>query len=352
MFQVYLPIVEVHINILYLLSISGFIGFLSGLLGIGGGFLMTPVLIFFGIPPMHAIANGSNNILASSVSGTFAHWYKKQVDIKMGFYILGGGFFGATIGIYFIKLLIQAGKINTITSILYFVLLTSFGLLMFIESLAEYRRIKNKKFIRQKFRKHTWIHGLPFKVRMNSSRLYISIIPPIFFGFLTGIISSMMGVGGAFILIPVMIYVLGMPSKLVPGTSLFVMIFVMTFVTFFHAITNHNIDLILVSILMLGSVIGVQLGTRLGMNLKNEELRILMSIIITIFGLKFGYSLFVEELKFKIVKKIENQDHLNFFQDFIYQFVNTSPILYALTAVGLAILIGYFSSFIFKKLKY
>jgi len=126
MFQVYLPIVEVHVNILYLLLISGFIGFLSGLLGIGGGFLMTPVLIFFGIPPMHAIANGSNNILASSVSGTFAHWYKKQVDIKMGLYILSGGFFGATIGIYFVKLLIQIGKINTITSILYFVLLTSF----------------------------------------------------------------------------------------------------------------------------------------------------------------------------------------------------------------------------------
>ena len=352
MLQVYLPIVEVHVNILYLLLISGFIGFLSGLLGIGGGFLMTPVLIFFGIPPMHAIANGSNNILASSVSGTFAHWYKKQVDIKMGLYILIGGFFGATIGIYFVKILIQIGKINTITSVLYFVLLTGFGLLMFIESLSELRRIKSKKFIKRKFHKHTWIHGLPFKVRLNSSRLYISIIPPIFFGFLIGIISSMMGVGGAFILIPVMIYVLGMPSKLVPGTSLFVMIFVMAFVTFFHAITNHNIDLILVSILMIGSVIGVQFGTRLGMNLKNEELRILMSVIIIIFGLKFAYSLFVEELKFKIFRKIESQDQLNFFQDFIYQFVNTNPILYALTAVGLALLIGYFSSFIFKKLQY
>ncbi|NCU51841.1 MAG: sulfite exporter TauE/SafE family protein [Candidatus Fonsibacter ubiquis] len=321
MLQVYLPIVEVHVNILYLLLISGFIGFLSGLLGIGGGFLMTPVLIFFGIPPMHAIANGSNNILASSVSGTFAHWYKKQVDIKMGLYILIGGFFGATIGIYFVKILIQIGKINTITSVLYFVLLTGFGLLMFIESLSELRRIKSKKFIKRKFHKHTWIHGLPFKVRLNSSRLYISIIPPIFFGFLIGIISS-------------------------------VMIFVMAFVTFFHAITNHNIDLILVSILMIGSVIGVQFGTRLGMNLKNEELRILMSVIIIIFGLKFAYSLFVEELKFKIFRKIESQDQLNFFQDFIYQFVNTSPILYALTAVGLALLIGYFSSFIFKKLQY
>jgi len=289
MLQVYLPIVEVHVNILYLLLISGFIGFLSGLLGIGGGFLMTPVLIFFGIPPMHAIANGSNNILASSVSGTFAHWYKKQVDIKMGLYILIGGFFGATIGIYFVKILIQIGKINTITSVLYFVLLTGFGLLMFIESLSELRRIKSKKFIKRKFHKHTWIHGLPFKVRLNSSRLYIS---------------------------------------------------------------NHNIDLILVSILMIGSVIGVQFGTRLGMNLKNEELRILMSVIIIIFGLKFAYSLFVEELKFKIFRKIESQDQLNFFQDFIYQFVNTSPILYALTAVGLALLIGYFSSFIFKKLQY
>jgi hypothetical protein len=223
---------------------------------------------------------------------------------------------------------------------------------MFIESLSELRRIKNKKFIKRKLHEHTWIHGLPFKVRLNSSRLYISIIPPIFFGFLIGIISSMMGVGGAFILIPVMIYILGMPSKLVPGTSLFVMIFIMAFITFFHAITNHNIDLILVSILMIGSVIGVQFGTRLGMNLKNEELRILISIIIIIFGLKFGYSLFVEELKFKIFKKIESQDQLNFFQDFIFQFVNTSPILYALTAVGLALLIGYFSSFIFKKLQY
>jgi uncharacterized membrane protein YfcA len=352
MFQVYLPIVEVHVNILYVLFASGFIGFLSGLLGIGGGFLLTPVLIFLGIPPLHAVANGANNILASSVSGTFAHWYKKQVDIKMGFYILVGGIIGAGFGIYLVKLLIQMNKFNKVTTILYFILLTTFGLLMFIESFSEYRRIKNKRFIRRKVHKHTWIHGLPFRARMNASMLYTSVIPPIFFGFVVGIISSMMGVGGAFILIPLMIYVIGMPSKLVPGTCMFVMIFVMTFITFFHAVTNHNIDLVLVFILMFGSVIGVQLGTRLGINLRNEELRILMSTIIIIFGLKFGYSLFFKELKFKIFKKIETQDNLNFFQDFIYQFATDSSILYALTAVIMAILIGYLSSFIFKKLQY
>jgi len=350
MFEVYLPVVEIQINVIYLFLISTIIGFFSGMLGIGGGFLLTPSLILFGIPPVHAIANGANNILASSVSGTVTYWYRNLVDFKIGLYLLTGGLIGAITGTFIFKFLISQGIVDTMVSFLYFILLTSFGLIMFIESFIELRRIKQNKFIRRKLHRHYWLHGLPFKIRMHASMLYISIIPLLFFGFIIGIISSLIGVGGAFILVPVMIYVFDMPSKLVPGTSLFVMIFVMIFTTIFHAITNHNIDLILVFILILGSVIGVQLGTRVGINMRNEDLRLLMSLVIILFGLKFGYSTFVEEISVKLFKKTDVSKDLNILQSYIDYFAAHNSFIYAIVAVAVAIIFGLLGAYLSRKI--
>lgn len=243
MLQIYLPIAEVTINVATLLFVSVVVGFFAGLLGIGGGFLLTPILIFLGIPPIYAVANGANNILAASVSGTIGHWFKDQLDIKMGILIIVGGVVGAIFGIFLFKYFLLQGSVNKIISIMYCILLSGIGISMLIESLVEIRRIRLNRFIRRKLHTHYWVHNLPFKIRIHKSKLYISIIPPVFFGAVVGILSSMLGVGGGFLLVPIMIYILGMPARLVAGTSLFVMIFIMIVVTFLHAINHNSVDI-------------------------------------------------------------------------------------------------------------
>ncbi len=350
MLNIYLPIAEVFINVPLLLLVSGVVGFLTGLLGIGGGFLMTPILIFLGIPPIYAVANGANNILAASVSGTLAHYFKKHIDIKMGILILIGGLIGSVIGVEIFIFFLKQGSINSLITILYFVLLSIIGLLMFIESLSEIIRIKNKRFIRRKLHKHYWIHNLPFKIRIHASKLYISAIGPIFFGILIGLISSLLGVGGGFILVPILIYVIGMPAKLVPGTSLFAMIFVMIIVTLLHAIVNNTIDIYLVLILAIGSVLGAQLGSKVSYKLAGEELRAILSILILILGLKFGYDLFFSE----IVSTINSPDilvpDLSSFTNFILNVSNSYPIIYGITSVSIAIGIGIVIAYSFRKI--
>jgi uncharacterized membrane protein YfcA len=350
MFEIFLPVVQIHVNYIYILLISASIGIVGGIIGIGGGFLMTPVLIFLGIPPSYAIANGSNNILASSVSGTLNSWYKKELDLKMGYFILIGAFIGVTFGTLVFKILIRIGIIDEITAVLFFLLLTSFGGLMLTESIIEIYKRKEKKIILKKRNKHSWIHALPFKVRMPTSRLYTSVIPPIFFGFLAGIISALLGVGGAFLLIPAMIYIIRVPIKVVRGTSLLVVVFTMTFATFFHSIANRNIDLILIILLMTGSVIGVQIGVRISNKLRNEELKFLMSILIIMFGLKFGKSLFLGEKKIRFLRKIEIDNQFNALNKFITNFLYQHKIIYSITAIGLALLFGFLGSFLFRKI--
>ena len=350
MFDFYLPITEVTINIPLLLIISAAVGFLTGLLGIGGGFLMTPILIFLGIPPVYAVANGANNILAASVSGSLAHYFKRQIDLKMGLLILIGGLVGSIIGVEIFIFFLKKGTINSVISISYFILLSSIGLLMFYESLSEMRRIRNNKFIRRRMHQHYWIHNLPFKVRIHDSKLYISAIGPIFFGVLIGLVSSLLGVGGGFILVPILIYIIGMPAKLVPGTSLFAMIFVMIIVSLLHAISNKTIDIYLVMILAFGSVFGAQLGSVISSKLAGEELRGLLSILILTFGFKFGYDLFFSKILPSMNIASAAQPELNNFTSFVINASHNYPIIYGISSISVAIVIGIVVAYSFKKI--
>jgi len=349
MFDFYLPIAEVTINIPLLLLISAAVGFLTGLLGIGGGFLMTPILIFLGIPPVYAVANGANNILAASVSGSLAHYFKNHIDVKMGVLILVGGLIGSIIGVEIFIFFLKKGTINSLISISYFILLSSIGLMMFYESLSEMRRIRKNKFIKRRMHQHYWIHNLPFKVRIHASKLYISAIGPIFFGILIGLISSLLGVGGGFILVPILIYIIGMPAKLVPGTSLFAMIFVMIIVTLLHAIANYTIDIYLVFILALGSVVGAQLGSIISSKLAGEELRGLLSILILTFGFKFGYDLFFSKIlpSMNIASTITPE--FNSFTNLIINVSQNYPVIYGIASVSIAIIVGIAVAYSFKK---
>ena len=351
MFDIYLPIAEVFINAPLLLLISTIVGLLTGMLGIGGGFLMTPILIFFGIPPIYAVANGANNILAASVSGTLAHYFKGQLDLKMGALILVGGIVGSIIGIEIFNYFLNEGSINNIISILFFGLLTLVGPSMLFESLSEIRRINNRRFIRRKLHKHYWIHNLPFKTRIRSSKLYISVIPPIFFGILIGLLSSILGVGGAFLLVPILIYIIGMPAKLVPGTSLLAMIFVMIGVTLLHALQNNTIDFYLVLILVLGSVTGAQIGTYINIKMKGEQLRAILSVVVLGCGLKFGYDLFQQKIIPAVnITNLKGPIELNSFSQGLINISNQNPEIYAIFSITVAIVLGIIVAYSFKKL--
>jgi len=350
MLQIYLPIAEVTINVATLLFVSVVVGFFAGLLGIGGGFLLTPILIFLGIPPVYAVANGANNILAASVSGTIGHWFKDQLDTKMGILIIVGGVVGAIFGIFLFKHFLLQGSVNKIISIMYCILLSGIGISMLIESLVEIRRIRLNRFIRRKLHTHYWVHNLPFKIRIHKSKLYISIIPPVFFGAVVGILSSMLGVGGGFLLVPIMIYILGMPARLVAGTSLFVMIFIMIVVTFLHAINHNSVDIFLVLILVVGSGIGAQLGTKISIKLKGEELRAMMSLLVLIFGFKFGYDLFFNKIiPSADITSVLQPGNTNALADFAIHASQVFPWSYAIASMSIAILVGVLAAFSFKK---
>lgn len=276
--QIYLPIAEVSVNAFLLLGLGGLVGILSGMFGVGGGFLMTPLLFFIGIPPAVAVATEANQIVASSFSGVLAHLRRKTVDFKMGMVLLVGGLFGAAVGVQIFKILREKGQVELLVTLSYVVFLGIVGGLMFIESLRALRRSPNAP--RKPRKHHTWIHGLPFKMRFKQSQLYISAIPPLIIGVLVGVLAAIMGVGGGFIMVPAMIYILGMPTKVVVGTSLFQIIFVTGFTTIMHATQNQTVDAVLAMLLLIGGVIGAQIGTRLGVHLRAEQLRILLAIMV------------------------------------------------------------------------
>lgn len=277
--QVYLPIAEMSVNIFVLLGLGGMVGVLSGMFGVGGGFLMTPLLFMIGIPPAVAVATEANQIVASSFSGVLAHFKRKTVDFKMGGILLIGGLIGAAIGVQVFKYLKSIGQVELLVTLSYVIFLGMIGSLMFVESLNAIRKSKKPNAVYKK-KKHNWIHGLPFKMRFRTSNLYISIIPPILVGLLVGILAAIMGVGGGFIMVPAMIYLLGMPTKVVVGTSLFQIIFVTAFTTLMHATQNFTVDAILALLLLIGGVIGAQIGARIGVKLKAEQLRILLAIMV------------------------------------------------------------------------
>ena len=278
--EVYLPIAGLPINFFILMCLGLVVGFLSGMFGVGGGFLMTPMLILMGIPPAVAVASEANHILAASVSGFLAHMRRSNVDFLMGFILLIGGIFGSIIGVFLLKYLLSIGQEKLFISLSYIIILVFVGLWMLTESVGS---IKNKhKGKRNKLHEHIWLHGLPFKIKFRKSHLYISILPPIFIGLLVGILSSIMGVGGGFILVPAMIYILGMPTQVVIGTSLLQIVFVTTVSTIMHSYINQTVDVVLSSLLLIGAVVGAQIGTRAMVLLRGEQIRFLLAVIIIV----------------------------------------------------------------------
>ncbi|MEO1491157.1 MAG: sulfite exporter TauE/SafE family protein [Pseudomonadota bacterium] len=288
--NIYLPIAEVSVNALVLLGLGGGVGFLSGIFGVGGGFLMTPLLIFIGIPPAVAVATEANQIVASSFSGVLAHWRKRTVDFKMGLVLLLGGLVGSAIGVQIFSLLRELGQVDLLVALCYVVFLGIVGALMFVESVNAL--IKSKKTARRAVRRrHNWVHGLPFKTRFRASNLYISAIPPFGVGLLVGILAAIMGVGGGFIMVPAMIYLLGMATTVVVGTSLFQIMFVTGATTLLHAITNQTVDAVLAVILLVGGVVGTQIGVRIGPRLKAEQMRILLASLVLAVCAKLAFDL-------------------------------------------------------------
>ena len=291
----YLPIAEVSVNLFVIFGMGGVVGILSGMFGVGGGFLMTPLLIFYGIPPIVAVATEANQIVASSISGAFAHWRRKAVDFKMGTILLIGGIVGSFIGIELFVFLKNLGQIDLIISLSYVILLGSIGTLIFIEGMRSMIAHRNETLVQVKKRKdRTWVHSLPMRIRFKKSGLYISIIPPIVIGIAVGIMASIMGVGGGFIMVPAMIYLLRMPTNVVIGTSLYQIIFVTSLVTILHAYENQTVDVMLAMILMSGGVVGAQIGAALGHKLKAEQLRFLLGILILAVCAKMLIELAVE----------------------------------------------------------
>ena len=339
MLEIYLPIAQVNIDIFLLLFVSLAVGVLSGLFGVGGGFLMTPFLIFMGIPPVYAVPNEVNNILATSVSGSLTHWYKQTLDYKMGLMIVSGGVLGTILGIMTFTFFSEIGKISLIISLLYMYLLAIVGTLMLIDGYREKNRLKKKITIKQKLHDHNWFQGLPFRMRFHKSKLYESAFTPILLGLVVGFVAAMMGIGGAFLMVPAMIYIVGMPVKLIPGTSLFVTIFISAIVTILHSFNYGSIDLFLVIPLILGSIVGVQLGQKVGQFLDSTELKSLFAMLLVCVAIAIGYdSFFRDKTSFNGNKVIKTD--LNALAEFIVKFSNEAPFLYGALAIILAVTLG------------
>ncbi len=343
--DVFLPIAEVSVNIFAIFSLSGVVGILSGLFGVGGGFLMTPFLIFLGVPPTYAVANEANNILATSVSGSTTHYLKDTLDYKMGFMIVIGGAIGTLIGIWTFTYFKGIGKIDIVISLAYMYILAIIGTAMLVEGLGEIDKARKKIITKKKLHVHYWIHGLPLRMRFQKSKLYESAFTPIIIGLIVGFIAAIMGIGGAFILVPAMIYIIGMPTRLIPGTSLFVTIFVSVIVTFLHAFNYGSIDLILVFMLITGSIIGVQCGQKLGESVDSTGLKTLLAVLLLLVGIAIAYDTFFAENVIQNVKKID-VNNLNPLSMFIKRLSVEVPVLYGLFSIVFAILLGVAAAFI------
>jgi uncharacterized membrane protein YfcA len=290
--QIYLPIAEMPVNIFLIIGLGAAVGFLSGMFGVGGGFILTPFLMFWGIPPAVAVATQSTQIVASSVSGAITHWRKDNVDFKMGGVLLGGGLVGSILGIQVFNALKAAGQADLFISLSYVIFLGSVGGLMFWESLQAVRHGgSNVGSARREPGGHYWVHGWPLKMRFQRSKLYISAIPPALLGVLIGLLAVIMGVGGGFILVPAMIYLLRMPTSIVIGTSLFQITFVAAFSTLLHAITNQSVDAILAALLIVGGVFGAQFGVRYGERLRSDYLRLALAALVLMICLRLGFDL-------------------------------------------------------------
>ena len=284
--DVYLPIAAVTQDVFVLLALGLCVGFISGIFGVGGGFLLTPLLIFIGVPQAVAVASSANQLVGASLSGVLTHWKRGNVDFKMGSVLSAGGFVGSAAGVALFTLLRRLGQIDLVISLSYVLLLGTLGTLMMIESVGAIVRARQPNARRRRLHQHTWFHGLPFKVRFRRSKLYISALLPLGLGFGIGVLSAILGFGGGFLVVPAMIYVLGMPTSVVPGTSLMQTVFIAASVTVLQALTNQTVDGVLALIMLIGGVIGVQYGARYGAKLRGEYLRVLLALLILAVGAK------------------------------------------------------------------
>jgi len=292
--QIYLPIAEMSVNIFLVLGLGGGIGLLSGLFGVGGGFLLTPLLIFIGVPPAVAVGTQANQIIASSVSGMIAHLRRGNVDFLMGGVLTAGGFFGSGLGVWLFNILKKSGHIDVTIAIGYVIFLGAVGGFMLYESLPGVldRKPTGAAAAVRGPGRHTWMHGLPLKVRFRRSKLYISALLPLGVGFLVGLLVATMGVGGGFIMVPAMIYLLGMPTQVVIGTSLFQIIFVTANTTFLQAVFNQTVDVVLALLLMVIGVIGAQIGARFAVRLRGEQLRVMLALLVLGVCFRMAFDLF------------------------------------------------------------
>ena len=338
--EYFLPIAEVYVNIPLIFILSLVVGVLSGLFGVGGGFLMTPFLIFLGIPPAYAVPNEANNILGTSISGSTTHYLKGTLDYKMGLMIVVGGVAGTILGIITFSYFKDIGKINIVISLAYMYILAIIGTIMLVQGISEIDRARKKVIIKNKLHSHYWIHGLPFRMRFKKSKLYESIFTPIIIGLLVGYLAAIMGVGGAFILVPAMIYIIGMPTKLIPGTSLFVTIFISAIVTVLHAFHYGSIDLMLVMVLILGSILGVQIGQKLGEKVDSSQFKAILAFLLLLVGIAIAYDAFFTEKSIRIISETNGVKALSPFAKFIKEISINVPILYGIFSISLALILG------------
>jgi len=290
--SIYLPIAEMSINVVVFLGMGCAVGFLSGLFGVGGGFLLTPLLIFMGIPSAVAVGTGSMHIVASSVSGAIAQYRNKNVDVKMGLVLVAGGVVGSLIGVGLVRILREIGQFDLFVSLSYVTFLGAVGGLMLIESIGAIRRTRSGQTVTtRKTGQHSWVHGLPFKMRFHRSKLYISALPPAMIGAFVGFMAAIMGVGGGFVMVPAMIYLLRVPTSVVIGTSLFQIVFVMAATTVLQALQNKTVDVVLAVVLIVGGVVGAQFGVVAGRRLKGEQLRFLLAALVVLVCLRMAWDL-------------------------------------------------------------
>ncbi|RTL65255.1 MAG: sulfite exporter TauE/SafE family protein [Hyphomicrobiales bacterium] len=289
--QIYLPVAELSLNILLLVGIGLAIGFLSGMFGIGGGFIMTPLLIFLGVPAGVAVGTGASQVVASSVSGAIGHWRRNNIDVQMAGLLIFGGVFGAIFGVQLLAILKAYGQLEFFVSLMYVVLLGVVGGLMLIESVRAMRATGAVAASRRKGGQHTWLEGLPLKQRFRASKIYISVIPPVAIGMFVGLLTAVMGVGGGFMMVPAMIYLLRMPTKLVIGTSTLQILFVTAFTTVLQATQNHSVDMMLAVPMIAGGVVGAQLGVGYGERLKAEQLRALLALLVLAVAVRMALGL-------------------------------------------------------------
>ncbi|SFL35076.1 hypothetical protein SAMN03159423_1390 [Bradyrhizobium sp. NFR13] len=302
--QLYLPIADIPINVLLILAMGAAVGFVSGMFGIGGGFLMTPLLIFVGIAPAVSVASVASHIAASSFSGALSYWRRRAIDPALATVLLTGGVVGTALGVWTFTLLRNLGQLDLTISLSYVILLTAVGGLMFWEGLRALLRMRRGDPVSlRRSGSHSWVHGLPLKMRFKRSKIYLSVIPVIAVGLLIGFIGAVMGIGGSFILIPILIYWLRIPTSTVIGTSMVLTLVTMVIATLLHAVTNHLVDAVLALILMVGGVTGAQFGARAGQKIRGEHLRLLLGLLILAVGVRFAVELVVRPADLYMIRE-------------------------------------------------